>query len=73
MKVGDLVKIKRISIGVPLDTMGLIINIVEPGDISSNYGYGDIVYYIIQITNKKIGVKQRRYLKGDLELVNEAG
>ena len=73
MKPGDLVKIKRHSIGVPIGTVGLIIDTQTPGGETSNHGYGDLMYYVVQITHKKYGVLRRRYLRRDLEVINEAG
>ena len=63
MKPGDLVKITRASIGVPTDTVGLIVDQPE-GDLHSLYR----VYLVI----KRVGnteIRVRRYLGRDLEVI----
>jgi len=63
MKPGDLVKITRAGIGVPADTVGLILKTVEPRP--NEY---DILYHEVQLCNSKNRVIRR--LERDLEVVN---
>jgi len=63
MKPGDLVKIKRAGIGVPTDTVGLILRTVEPRP-----GEYDILYHEVQLCNKKNRVIRR--LERDLEVIS---
>ena len=68
MRAGDLVKVTRASIGVPLGSVGLIVKSFMP---RGSYAEG---------TNEKIhelqliGTKaaNRRYLTRDLEVINES-
>ena len=66
MKVGDLVKITRGSIGIPVGSAGLIIkkwNAIVSGDSK----FSEL--FEIQV----LGVTHpRRYWNGDLELLNES-
>jgi hypothetical protein len=67
MKPGNLVKIKRAGIGVPTDTIGLILKTVEPRP--NEY---DILYHEIQLCGLRGYAKNRvvRRLERDLEVVN---
>ena len=81
MQVGNLVKITRASIGVPADSMGLIIKVGEPrgdyvmqGHVTSE---GMPMYPPEIFTVQLIGVlgalgypSERRYLPRDLEVVS---
>ncbi len=67
MQIGDMVKIKRASVGIPLDTVGLIVNIIKP---TPSIHYDDLTYYVVQIVRKEHGVLHRRYLERDLEVVS---
>ena len=61
MKVGNLIRITRIAIGVPKDTIGLITSVVvaESG----------IKYHTVQMC----GIETpRRWLEQDLEVLHEA-
>ena len=66
MKTGDLVKVMRASIGVPLGSVGLIIKSHGPR-------VGTIKHSIheVQLYGAKLGFN-RRFLSRDLELVNES-
>ena len=64
MKPGNLVKITRAGIGVPRDTIGLILKTVEPRP--NEY---DILYHEIRLCNDKARVIRR--LERDLEVISE--
>ena len=64
MKPGDLVRITRAGIGVPRDTVGLILDTVEP---RSEELY-DLEFHVIQLCNRKSRVIRR--LERDLEVIN---
>ena len=69
MKPGDLVKITRASIGVPRDTIGLILNTVEPEDAKLY----DLEYHVVQLVNPPSHSARpgtRRYLPRDLEVIS---
>jgi hypothetical protein len=74
MKVGDLVKIRRAAIGVPVGTMGLII---ASYDVSADYairGYSAAMgekIHILRLLGARPG-HNRRYLGRDLEVINES-
>ena len=60
MKVGSLVRITRLALGVPKDTIGLITSIVAADS--------GIEYHIVQMC----GIDTpRRWLIQDLEIINE--
>ena len=67
MQVGDLVKIKRASVGIARGTIGLIVNIIKP---TRSIHYDDLKYYVVQITHKRHGIITRRYLERDLEVIS---
>ena len=75
MQVGNLVRITRASIGVPRDSMGMIIKVTEPrGDYVDQYGeemYPPIIF-IVQLVcpNGEYSRVPRRYLPRDLEVVS---
>ena len=75
MQVGNLVRITRGSIGVPRDSMGMIIKVTEPrGDYVDQYGeemYPPIIF-IVQLVcpNSEYSSVPRRYLPRDLEVVS---
>ena len=61
MKVGDMVKITRASIGVPANQLGLI--------IETNMAESGFYYHSVQMS----GIKAlRRYLERDLEIISES-
>ena len=62
MQVGDLVKIMRASIGVPVNTVGLILRTLATGP-DQRYDY-----YQVQLCNSESRVVRR--LRRDLEVVN---
>ena len=61
MKVGSLVRITRVSIGVPRDTIGLITSIAV-----SDSGFE---YYMIQMCGIEV---PRRWIGRDLEVIDES-
>jgi len=62
MLAGDLVKITRASIGVPLGTIGLILQTLATGP---NQRYD---YYQVQLCNSENRVIRR--MQRDLEVIN---
>ncbi len=60
MKVGDLVKIPRASIGVPAGAMALIV------DVGGSLGSGGTSIWKVSLIDRPQHV--RRFLEGDLEL-----
>ena len=67
MRAGDLVKVTRASIGVPLGTVGLIIKSREPRAETIKHSIHEVRLMAI-----KSAVKYRRFLSRDLEVVNES-
>ncbi len=69
VKVGDLVRINRASIGVPTGTMGLIIHSY---DVRGDYdtGANTKIYELQLLGSTRLN---RRFLDRDLEVINEAG
>jgi len=69
MRVGDLVKVTRASIGVPMGTMGLILSSYETrGDYDTSTGEK---IHILQLVGGDFPWGQnRRYLTRDLEVIN---
>ena len=63
MKVGELVRIKRASIGVPYDSLAMVIQDFVVGTSS-------IGYWNIRFIGGKLNGKSRRYLTRDLEKIN---
>ena len=61
MKVGDLVKIPRASIGVPAGAMALIV------DVGGRLGSGGTSIWKVSLIDRPQHV--RRFLQGDLEMV----
>ena len=59
MKVGELVRIKRASIGVPYDSLAMVIQDFVTG--ASGVGYWNI-----RFIGGKLNGKTRRYLTQDL-------
>lgn len=67
MQVGDLVKVKRASIGVPMGSIGLILRSFKPrADYAQ--GRGDRIHEV-QVYGAKVEFN-RRFLGRDLELIN---
>ncbi len=71
MTVGDLVKVTRAAIGVPVGTLGLIVASYETrGDYEITPGEK---IHILQLVGGEYPWGQnRRYLSRDLEVVNES-
>ena len=73
MRAGDLVRIKRASIGIPMDTLGLLTAKKKTFDLPPPDGYRrgdfDMVIWEVQMLG---AVKQRtrRYMSRDLEVLN---
>ena len=72
MKAGDLVRVKRASLGIPMDTLGLLtakrdlFEDIPPADYSrENFG---VAIWEVQM----LGVEShtRRYMSRDLEVIN---
>ena len=61
MKVGDLVKIPRASIGIPAGSMALIV------DIGGSLGSDGTSIWKVHLIDRPQHV--RRFLQGDLEMV----
>jgi len=66
MRAGDLVKVTRASIGVPLGTVGLIIKSRMPRAETIKHSIHEVQLYGV-----KLGCN-RRFLSRDLEVVNES-
>ncbi len=66
MRAGDLVKVTRASIGVPLGTVGLIVKSHEPRAETIKHSIHEVQLYGV-----KLGCN-RRFLTRDLEVVNES-
>ena len=66
MRAGDLVKVTRASIGVPLGSVGLIIKSHEPRAETIKHSIHEVQLYGV-----KLGCN-RRFLSKDLEVVNES-
>ena len=62
MKVGSLVRITRLALGVPKDTIGLITSIAVVTD-------SGFEYYMVQMCGIEV---PRRWLGRDLEIINES-
>ena len=67
MKVGDLVRVKRASTGIPKDSLALVeTKIRENRDFAGVQPYEIWQVYLFQAG------RQRRYLGRDLEVLNES-
>lgn len=64
MKVGDLVRIKRASIGVPMDTLGLV-----EAKLKDTGGFSGIPDAMWRVCLLQAG-RRRRYLGRDLEVLS---
>jgi len=67
MKPGNLVRITRASIGVPLGSIGLIMRFYRAEDGHEFGGLHGVDYYSVLITGAD---RKRNYLKRDLEVVS---
>ena len=66
MKIGDLVKTKRASIGAPLGSIGLIIEMQKGGVISASGESWSICTLLMSGCKSK----NRRYCQLDLEVIS---
>ena len=64
MKVGNLVLIKRASIGVPQDTIGLIL------ESHQWQGTSEEAIHLLHLIGTATKSHKRRYLSRDLEVIN---
>jgi hypothetical protein len=66
VKIGDLVKTNRFSVGVPEGSLGLIVN-------TKNLGWTEEVPFVIDFfVDDKYGIRHYIYFKEDLEMVSES-
>jgi hypothetical protein len=66
MKIGDLVKTNRFSVGVPEGSLGLIVD-------AKNLGWTEEIPFVIDFFKEdKYGIKRYIYFKEDLEVVSES-
>ena len=73
MRAGDLVRIKRASVGVPMDTLGLLTKKKELFDAAPPDGYrrGDYDMAIWEVQMLYTGKQHtRRYMSRDLEVIS---
>ena len=72
MKAGDLVRINRASIGVPMDTLGLVTAKKKLFDSAPDEGYNRHENEAIWEVQMLYAGKQRtrRYMSRDLEVIN---
>ena len=69
MKIGDLVRITRASIGVPVNSLGLVLRERQIfDDFPPGEWEGDKVIWEVQMLD--CVQRTRRYLERDLELLN---
>ena len=66
MKVGNLVLIKRASIGVPQGTIGLIL------ESHKGHGTSEEAIHLLHLIGTDTKVHKRRYLSRDLEVISES-
>ena len=66
MKAGDLVRISRESIGVPMDTVGLLLENVKT---FKRKGQTQSIWRVQLLFGGKL--RERRYMCVDLEVLNE--
>jgi hypothetical protein len=66
VKIGDLIKITRQSIGIPKGTVGMVLDITF-----SDSGFRYFNIQMFGLDNSRVGFS-RRYLGRDLELVSKA-
>ena len=75
MRAGDLVRVKRASVGIPMDTLGLLTKKKELFDAAppDDYKRGDYDMAIWEV--QMLGAvrqRARRYMSRDLEVINES-
>ena len=66
MRAGDLVKVTRASIGVPLGSVGLIVKSHKPRAETIKHSIHEVQLYSVKLGSN------RRFLSRDLEVVNES-
>ena len=66
MRAGDLVKVTRASIGVPLGSVGLIVKSHKPRAETIKHSIHEVQLYGVKLDFN------RRFLSRDLEVVNES-
>lgn len=74
MQPGDLVRITRASIGVPKDTIALIVSARRVASAATVEGYQDEAYdlfHVQLITDTKLNGRVRRYLSQDLRKLKQ--
>ena len=69
MQPGDLVRITRASIGVPKDTIGLIVK-ARPHEPNVDDWRVYTLFHIQLVTDTKLNGSVRRYLTQDLRKIN---
>ena len=67
MQPGDLVRITRASIGVPKNTIGLVVK-ARPTEVSDNEEVFTL-FHVQLVTDTKLNGTVRRYLTQDLRKV----
>ena len=71
MRAGDLVRIKRASIGVPMDTLGLLTERLKDfGSVAPGHPREELeALWQVQLLHAGL-IRVRRYMSRDLEVVN---
>jgi|TARA_R110002110_G_scaffold140390_3_gene327647 hypothetical protein len=69
MKPGNLIRISRAAIGVPADSIALILKSELPAQWAGGLGPGREKIHTVQILGSN---RTRRYLGRDLEVINES-
>ena len=69
MQPGNLVRITRASIGVPKDTIGLIV-MVKPAGHPEGHPEAYPVYHVQLTTKAKLNGTVRRYLARDMKKIS---
>ena len=72
MKTGDLVRITRASIGVPVNSLGLVLRRRHLFDDAPVFRSEDRDKVIWEVKMLNCVQRTRRYLERDLELLNES-
>lgn len=73
MKPGNLVRITRASIGIPKNTVGLVVKARKHDASLVSDGFDEGVYTLFHvqlITDTKLNGQVRRYLAQDLRLIS---
>jgi hypothetical protein len=72
MKIGDLVRITRASIGVPVNSLALVLRRHQLFDDFPPHAYWARGKVIWEVQMLDCVQRTRRYLERDLELLNES-